>query len=121
MCSLAKEKDKMEDFEFLFDKKEEVVKALTVKMLKQLDQFGPYQIEVKKTSLHIVKEKAFLGVHPKKKWLDLNLVSNMPLEHLLITKVEQVSKNRYHNNLRLSSLNDIDKAVIELLKITYER
>lgn len=111
----------MEEFQCLFDKKEENVKAITEGILEILHQFGHYHIEIKKTSLHIVKEKAFLGIHLKKKWVDINIVSNRAISHHLITKVDQVSKNRYHNNLRLTGLSDIDASITVLLKIAYER
>ncbi len=64
--------------------------------------------------------KAFGGVHPKKHWLDFNLVSVKPLNDKRITKVEQVSKNRYHNNFRFTAVNEIDKNFVSLLKQSYE-
>ncbi|MGI1767730.1 DUF5655 domain-containing protein [Streptococcus uberis] len=111
----------MSDYQPLLVNKEKTVSELLETILSILEQFGPYQIEVKNTSLHLVKEKAFLGVHPKKKWLDLNIVSNQAIEHPLITKNEQVSKNRWHNNLRLSSVEEVDDTVKNLLQAAYLR
>lgn len=67
----------------------------------------------------MVKEKAFLGIHPKKKWLDINIVSNQAIDHSLITKNEHISKNRWHNNLRLSSVEEVDDTVKKLLQAAY--
>lgn len=111
----------MSDYQPLLVNKEKTVSELLETILSILEQFGPYQIEVKKTSLHLVKEKAFLGVHPKKKWLDLNIVSNQAIEHPLITKNEQVSKNRWHNNLRLTTVEEVDDTVKDLLHTAYLR
>ncbi|AUC24978.1 DUF5655 domain-containing protein [Streptococcus uberis] len=111
----------MSDYLPLLVNKEKTVSELLETILSILEQFSPYQIEVKKTSLHLVKEKAFLGVHPKKKWLDLNIVSNQAIDHPLITKNEQVSKNRWHNNLRLSSVEEVDDTVKNLLQAAYLR
>lgn len=111
----------MSDYKQLFDNKEEEVLAIFSTLLDFLHDLGPFDIEVKKTSLHLVKEKAFLGVHPKKKWLDLNIVSNQAIDHPLITKNEQVSKNRWHNNLRLSSVEEVDDTVKNLLQAAYLR
>lgn len=111
----------MSDYLPLLVNKEKTVSELLETILSILEQFGPYQIEVKKTSLHLVKEKAFLGVHPKKKWLDINIVSNQAIDHSLITKNEHISKNRWHNNLRLSSVEEVDDTVKNLLQAAYLR
>lgn len=111
----------MSKYQPLLENNEKTVSELLETILLILKEFGPYQIEVKKTSLHLVKEKAFLAVHPKKKWLDLNIVSNRAIEHPLITKNEQVSKNRWHNNLRLSSVEEVDDTVKDLLQTAYLR
>lgn len=111
----------MSDYQPLLVNKEKTVSELLETILSILEQFGPYQIEAKKTSLHLVKEKAFLGIHPKKKWLDINIVSNQAIDHSLITKNEHISKNRWHNNLRLSSVEEVDDTVKKLLHATYLR
>lgn len=111
----------MSDYQPLLVNKEKTVSELLETILSILEQFGPYQIEAKKTSLHLVKEKAFLGIHPKKKWLDINIVSNQAIDHSLITKNEHISKNRWHNNLRLSSVEEVDDTVKKLLHAAYLR
>ncbi|WNZ98324.1 hypothetical protein ABG809_06275 [Streptococcus iniae] len=65
----------MEEFQCLFDKKEENVKAITEEILEILHQFGHYHIEIKKTSLHIVKEKAFWVFILKRNGLTLILLA----------------------------------------------
>ena len=37
-----------------------------------------------------------------------------------VTKVEQVSKNRFHNNFRFTNPEEVDKSFILLLKESYE-
>lgn len=111
----------MSDYQPLLVNKEKTVSELLETILSILEQFGPFQIEVKKTSLHLVKEKAFLGIHPKKKWLDINIVSNQAIDHSLITKNEHISKNRWHNNLRLSSVEEVDDTLKKLLQAAYLR
>lgn len=111
----------MEEYLHLFDNKEATVLDIWKNLLQSISQMGDFTIEVKKTNLHLVKETAFLGVHPKKKWLDLNIVSKEPIDHPLLTKVDQVSKNRYHNNVRLYQLSDVDKSLILLIKDAYDR
>lgn len=82
---------------------------------------GDYNIEVKKTSLHITHGSAFLGIHPKKNWLDLNIVLNHELKDPLVRKNEQVSKFRWHNEVRLSRSTDIDPSLINAIQEAYAR
>lgn len=48
-------------------------------------------------------------------------MSSQAIDHPLITKNEQVSKNRWHNNLRLSSVEEVDDTVKNLLQAAYLR
>lgn len=105
--------------ETIFANKDENVREIYCELLKILSSFGEYKIEAKKTSIHIVKESAFLGINPNKKWMDINIVSTKPIKHKKITKVEQVSKNRFHNNLRIKEKQELDASVVNLCKEAY--
>jgi hypothetical protein len=54
----------------------EQVKDLYQYLLKELNRFGEITIEEKKTSFHLKNRAAFAGVHPKKKYFILNIVSS---------------------------------------------
>jgi hypothetical protein len=62
-----------------------------------------YTAEPKKTSIHIVRITGFSGIHPRKRSLILNLRTAQPIQSARIAKVEQVSRNRYHNEISLST------------------
>ncbi|MGL5042507.1 MAG: DUF5655 domain-containing protein [Culicoidibacterales bacterium] len=109
----------MVDVEYLFRGKQEQVFILYELLVVKMAEIGDFMIEPKKTCLHIVKNAAFLGIHPKNKWLDINIVSNVALEHPMLIKVEQVSKNRFHNSLRLERETDINSELITLIKEAY--
>ena len=49
-------------------------------LIERLKTIGPYKVEPKATSLHIVHGRAFLGVHYRKDGLLLNIVLDRPLE-----------------------------------------
>ena len=72
--------------------------------------------EPKKTSIHLTNERAFAGVHPRKAWLILNISSDRPIESDRIVKSEQVSKNRYHQEVKLLSPDEVDEELIAWLK-----
>jgi len=94
----------------LFLNQSPVVYEIYKTILKELKTIGKVGIKTKKTSIHLKNKTAFGGVHPKKNWLDFNLVMNHPLKDKRITKVEQVSKSRFHNNFRFKAPEEIDKS-----------
>jgi len=49
----------------------------------------------------------------------LNLRTDYPIDSPRITKTEQVSKNRFHNELKLSSPDEIDEELLGWLKDAY--
>lgn len=104
----------------LFSNKAPNVYEIYSKIFDLLKEIGPFEIELKKTSIHLLNKSSFGGVHPKKKWLDFNLVSNHHIEHEKITKIEQVSKNRFHNNFRFDSVDDLNQEFLILLKQSYQ-
>ena len=81
----------------LFIGKDENVQSTYHRLLEVLHTLGPFQEEPKKTSIHLVRNVGFAGVHPRKSYLILNLRTDYPLATPRITKSEQVSKNRFHN------------------------
>lgn len=105
--------------ETLFANKEPEVRAIYEKVLASLAKVGPVQAEAKKTSVHLVRETSFAGAHPKKTWLDLTVRTDKPIKSARIRAQEQVSKNRWHQDVRLSSVKEVDAEVVSWLKSAY--
>ncbi len=109
----------MENEKQLFAKSDPQVWESYHLLAEALKTLGPFTVEVKKTSLHLVTKSAFVGIHPKKKWLDLNIVLDYPLQSDRVRKTEQVSKSRYHNEIRLTQLGDVNTELITWLHQAY--
>jgi hypothetical protein len=77
-------------------------------LVQVLDRLGPYEVQNKKTSLHIAHRRAFLGVHPRATGLLLTIVTTTALDSTRIRKREQVSANRCHNEVLLTGAGDVD-------------
>jgi hypothetical protein len=92
-----------------------VYEALT----SQLKSLGQYEVEVKKTSLHITHGRAFLGVHPRNNGLLINIVTDKPLTSERIKKTEQVSANRYHNEVSVADPNEINSQLVGWITQAY--
>jgi hypothetical protein len=75
---------------------------------------------VDKGSIHLVHQSAFCGVHPKKSYLNLNIKSNQSIESPRITKTEQISKNRFHQVVKLETVDEVDGELLAWLQAGYE-
>jgi len=82
-------------------------------------ELGPFKEEPKKTSIHLVNTSGFAGVHPRKSFLYLNVRMDRPLQGERIAKSEQVSKNRYHNEVKITSPDEVDAELAGWLKDAY--
>ena len=81
-------------------------------LLAKLKAIGRFEIEPKASSLHIVHRRAFLGVHYRKDGLLLNIVLDRALKGPRIKRAEQVSRSRFHNEILLSSPQELDSALL---------
>src|SRR5713101_5857926 len=103
----------------LFAGKDDTVQATYTRLLEALRTLGPVKEDPKKTSIHLVNNSGFAGAHPRKSYLYLNLRTGYPIVSPRIAKTEQVSKNRFHNELKLNSPDEIDEELLGWLKDAY--
>lgn len=97
----------------------ENVEDLQTELMQLLDSIGKYTVEEKKDSLHIVRDRAFLGVHPKKSYLGINVVLNRINASPTADKVERVSANRYHHFYKITEKRQLNKSFAKLLSEAY--
>ncbi|MEP6756347.1 MAG: DUF5655 domain-containing protein [Chthonomonadales bacterium] len=103
-----------------FDKSQ-TTRDLYDHLLGRLRDLGPIAEETKKTSAHIVADSgAFLGVHPRASGLLLNIVLDYSLANSRVAKCEQVSKSRYHNEVKISSQEDLDDELMGWISQAYQ-
>lgn len=96
------------------------VQKLYQQLLSQLNKFGDVLVEEKKTSIHLKNRAGFAGVHPRKEYMLLEIVSNKPITGKRILKTEQVSKSRFHNKVKIENPEDIDSELLQWLKEAHE-
>jgi hypothetical protein len=85
-------------------------------LIERLKTIGPYKVEPKATSLHIVHGRAFLGVHYRKDGLLLNIVLDRPLKTARLKASEQVSRSRYHNEILVATPTELDLELMGWVK-----
>jgi hypothetical protein len=103
----------------LFAGGDPAVQATYNRLLAALREIGPFREEPKKTSIHLVRTTGFAGVHPRKHSLILNLRTARPIQSTRIARFEQVSKNRYHNEVKLERPEHVDDEIVAWLRDAY--
>jgi hypothetical protein len=105
--------------EALFAGGDQAVRATYDRLLEALRAIGPFTEEPKKTSIHLARATGFAGVHPRKRSLTLNLRTDHPIASPRIARAEQVSRQRYHNELKLTHPEEIDAELLDWLRQAY--
>src|SRR5437773_16915 len=95
-------------------------RALYDHLRVELLRLGPFEEEVKKTSIHLARRSASVGVHPRKSGLLITIKSEEPIRNARIVKTEQVSKCRWHREVKLTSAAEIDPEFLGWAKAAYD-
>ena len=99
-----------------FENRAPEVKATYAAILKASKDLGPVKEEAKKTSIHLVNRSAFAGIATRKNALILNIKSAAPIKHARIHKSERLSANRFHQEVKLTSPDEVDPVLLGWLK-----
>jgi uncharacterized protein DUF5655 len=92
----------------VFARSDPPVRALAAILLGRIASATDARIEPRNGSIHICRKSAFAGLHPRKSAVLLNLRTAAPIDSGRIRKVERVSANRFHNELLLDSVGELD-------------
>ncbi len=77
-------------------------------LLDRVEAAGEHGVELKQTSVHFTRGRAFLEVHPRAGGLLLDLVTPEPLDSARVRKREQVSRDRWHNEVLVTAREQLD-------------
>src|SRR4051794_39005887 len=86
-----------------FDGKSPNVQAVYARVLDVIRLLGTVEEDPKKTSIHLVRSSALAGVETRNGYLLLNLKTPYPIRSPRAVKAEQLSANRYHTKVKLTS------------------
>jgi hypothetical protein len=103
----------------LFAGREPVTRAIYDRLVASARPFGPFEIEPKKTCLHFARGSAFAGVHPRKDSVLVTLKTEAPIESPRVRKLEQASQSRFHNDLVLTSPDQVDAEFVGWMRSAY--
>lgn len=103
-----------------FQNKAPIVREIYDGLIKKVKSFGKFQEEPHKTSIHLLNQTAFAGVATRKDYLLLTIKTDYPIESSRVTKVEQVSRNRFHLLIKLEAPKEINAELIKWLEDAYK-
>ena len=89
-------------------------------LIRTIRTFGAFEEELKNTSVHLARASAFAGVQFRRQYLLVTIKSDAPIKSQRVTKLEQVSKNRWHSEVRVASDADIDSQLLAWLRKAYD-
>jgi hypothetical protein len=99
-----------------------IQEALCVAVLSPLRKRYKFSAESKKTLVQLAAASSvFLEIHPRRDGLRLNIVLGRALESPRIAKTENVSKSRFHNELELTALDEVDEELLGWIGEAYAR
>jgi len=109
-----------DETDLLFARSEPSVPATYAALMSAVRQFGDIIEEPKKTSIHLVAGSGFAGVHPKRAKLRLNIRTAGAIASPRVRKTEQVSANRFHNEVDLAGPSDVDAELVGWLRQAFD-
>jgi hypothetical protein len=103
-----------------FERTDEGLRAVYDRLLATARASGPVVEDAKKTSIHLVRRTAFAGVAVRRASIILTLKSRADIQHPRIIRREQVSTNRWHLEVRLETVSQVDRQLAGWLRSAYE-
>ncbi len=110
----------MPDVNEHFVGKNDVIRAIYDRLVAMAESFGPVEQDPKKTSIHLNRRTAFAGVAVRKAHIVLTIKSDRPIKSPRVFKSEQTSPKRFHHEIKLSAIDDLDAELLAWLKAAYD-
>jgi uncharacterized protein DUF5655 len=96
------------------------LQRLYASLLKSVQALGPVVEERGERSVLLRSRGGFLGVHPKRDCLDLQIVTDHAIRAARVAKVDRVSTRRFHVHIRLATEKDVDQQLLDWLREAYD-
>jgi len=103
-----------------FSDKRPELRTLYDRLIAMTEKIGPVEQDPKKTSIHLNRKTAFAGIAVRKAHLVLTIKSDHPINSPRIFKSEQTSAKRYHHEIKLASLKNVDAELRDWLEAAYD-
>jgi hypothetical protein len=92
-----------------------IYKALT----DSLSELEGWELQENASSFHVTHGRAFLGILPRRGGILVNIVLESELESDRVHRAERVSSNRWHNEVILKDVTEIDDEFLTWVRAAY--
>ena len=113
----------MDTVDGLLAGRDDSVRAAYTRVVEAARSAGPVFEDAKKTCVHLAPAadaSAFAGVHPRKTGVLLNLRTSAPISSARVRKTEQISRNRFFNEILVESPDQVDAELAGWMREAYE-
>lgn len=87
--------------------------------MDKMSELDGWNLQENASSFHVARGRAFLGIHPRRGGILVNIVLTRELESPRIHRAERVSANRWHNELILRESAEIDAELFAWIREGY--
>jgi hypothetical protein len=103
-----------------FTNKPAAVRAIYDRLVAIAEKFGPVEQDPKKTSIHLNRKTAFVGVAVRKVHLVLTIKSDRPTDSPRVFKSLHTSARRYYHEVKVAAVKELDAELRGWLKAAYD-
>jgi hypothetical protein len=93
-----------------------VSSAVYDSLIEEISPLDGWELQEKASSFHVVRRSAFLGIHPRRGGILVNIVLATKLDSARVHRAERVSANRWHNEVILRDLSDVDAELLAWIR-----
>ncbi|VXB77372.1 conserved hypothetical protein [Arthrobacter sp. 9AX] len=97
-----------------------VSSAIYGALMDRINALDGCEVQENASSFHVAHGRAFLGIHPRRGGILVNIVLARQLETERIHKVERVSAGRWHNEIMLKDPAGIDAELLAWIQEGYD-
>jgi hypothetical protein len=87
--------------------------------MDKISDLDECELHVNASSFHVALRCAFLGIHPRRGGVLVNIVLTRELESARIHRAERVSANRWHNEVILKDPSEVDAELLTWIREGY--
>lgn len=85
----------------------------------QISTLPGCELQENASSFHVAHGRAFLGIHPRRGGILVNIVLDRQLDAARVHRAERVSANRWHNEVILRDPEQIDSELLGWIREGY--
>lgn len=89
-------------------------------LMEQVSAFPGCEIQENASSFHVARGRAFLGIHPRRGGILVNVVLTRELESPRVFRAARVSANRWHNEIILLDPAAVDAELLLWIREAYD-